>query len=139
MRGNNCTRCIYTDSPCVPSDYGRDEHNNCEHYKSVFEENKEIYKKMAELDTALEDCTESLTDARIKIKELEEENAELKEKLEIEQNARGDWFGKAVSKDRRLTEAKELIRNLLRVTYGEGWNYSLDVKVKAENFLKEDK
>ena len=34
-------------------------------------------------------------------------------------------------------EAKDLIRNLLRVTYGEGWNYSLDWKVKAEQFLKE--
>ena len=48
---------------------------------STLEENKEIYKKMADLDTAFEDCTESLTDARIKIKELEKENAELKDKL----------------------------------------------------------
>lgn len=37
------------------------------------------------------------------------------------------------------SEAKDLIRNLLRVTYGEGWNYSLDWKVKAEQFLKENK
>lgn len=36
----------------------------------------------------------------------------------------------------QLTEAKDLISNLLRVTYGEGWNYSLDWKVKAEQFLK---
>ena len=36
-----------------------------------------------------------------------------------------------------LTKAKSIIRNLLRVTYGEGWNYSLDVKVKAEQFLGE--
>lgn len=36
----------------------------------------------------------------------------------------------------KLKEAKDLIRNLLRVTYGEGWNYSLDVKVKAEQFLE---
>ena len=48
---------------------------------STLEENKEIYKKMADLDTALEDCTESLTDARIKIKELEKENEELNDKL----------------------------------------------------------
>ncbi|MBQ2175919.1 MAG: hypothetical protein II453_12925 [Alphaproteobacteria bacterium] len=47
---------------------------------STLDENKDIYKKMADLDTALEDCTESLTDARIKIKELEKENAELKDK-----------------------------------------------------------
>lgn len=42
MRDNNCSRCIYTDSPCVPSDYGRDEYNNCDHFKSVFEENEEL-------------------------------------------------------------------------------------------------
>lgn len=39
--------------------------------------------------------------------------------------------------NRQLAEAKDLIRNLLRVTYGEGWNYSLDWKVKAEQFLQE--
>ena len=38
---------------------------------------------------------------------------------------------------KQLNEAKDLIRNLLRVTYGEGWNYSLDWKVKAEEFLRE--
>ena len=48
---------------------------------STLDENKDIYKKMADLDTALEDCTESLTDARIKIKELEKENTGLKDKL----------------------------------------------------------
>lgn len=37
----------------------------------------------------------------------------------------------------QLIKAKDIIRNLLRVTYGEGWNYSLDWKVKAEDFLKE--
>ena len=38
---------------------------------------------------------------------------------------------------KQLTEAKKIIKNILRVTYGEGWNYSLDWKVKAEAFLKE--
>ena len=36
----------------------------------------------------------------------------------------------------RLTKAVSIIRNLLRVTYGDGWNYSLDAKVEAEQFLK---
>ena len=40
-------------------------------------------------------------------------------------------------KDEQLTKAKELIENLIRVTWGEGWNYSLDWKVKAEQFIKE--
>ena len=51
-----------------------------------------------------------------RIAELEKENAELKE---------------------QLTKAKEIIENIIRVTWGEGWNYSLDWKVKAEAFLKE--
>lgn len=51
---------------------------------STLEENKEIYKKMADLDTALEDCTESLTDARIKIKELEKELEQAKKVQVVE-------------------------------------------------------
>lgn len=37
----------------------------------------------------------------------------------------------------KLTEAKGIIKNIIRVTWGEGWNYSLDWKVKAEQFLEE--
>lgn len=37
----------------------------------------------------------------------------------------------------KLFKAKQLIKLLLDRTYGEGWNYSLDVKVDAEKFLKE--
>ena len=36
-----------------------------------------------------------------------------------------------------LTEAKDLICRIIRATWGEGWNYSLGVKVEAEKFLKE--
>lgn len=37
----------------------------------------------------------------------------------------------------QLDKAKEIIKRLLKATYGEGWNYSLQVKVEAEKFLKE--
>lgn len=37
----------------------------------------------------------------------------------------------------KLDEAKELIKNIIRVTWGEGWNYSLGWKVKAEAFIRE--
>ena len=37
-----------------------------------------------------------------------------------------------------INEAKKLIKNLIRVTWGEGWNYSLDWKVKAEAFLNKE-
>lgn len=39
----------------------------------------------------------------------------------------------------KLVEAKEIIKNIIRVTWGEGWNYSLDWKVKAEQFLSDSK
>lgn len=42
-----------------------------------------------------------------------------------------------MKRDMQLIEAKDLIRNIIRVTWGEGWSYSLDWKVKAEQFLKE--
>ena len=79
--------------------------------------------------------------------ELEKENTELKEKLEIEQNARGDWFGKAVTKDNQLTKAKELIKKFSEFVNNEVeldsehpqehtnlWN---ELCEKAEQFLKE--
>lgn len=64
------------------------------------------------------------------IAELEKENAKLKQRLD-EVNLDSVLFFNQVCK------AKDLIRNLVRVTWGEGWNYSLDWKVKAEEFLKE--
>ena len=79
-------------------------------------------------------------------KELEKENAELKEKLEIEQNAKGDWFGKAVTKDRRLNEAKEIIYDFYDSCKGNGTTCVntgtrfidfIELVNKAEAFLKE--
>lgn len=84
---------------------------------------------------------------------LEKEKAELKEKLADTETLRDYWkessfdwrhkctsrkpFKAAVKAQRQLAKAVELIRNILRVTWGEGWNYSLDWKGKAEQFLKE--
>lgn len=68
------------------------------------------------------------------------ENAELKKKLKPENCLKllaKEGYVKFSSV--QLDKAKDLIRNLLRVTYGEGWNYSLDWKVKAEKFLEETK
>ena len=71
-----------------------------------------------------------------KVNDLQKKNAELKEKLEIEQNARGDWFGKAVTKDRRLNEAKEIIRELVDRLNGFVGHHFLIVD-EAVAFLKE--
>lgn len=79
------------------------------------------------------------------IKELQEENAELKDKLSNLASVAGvrlaNWQ-KYEKENAKLKEqnnkAKELIRNIIRVTWGEGWNYDLGWKVKAEQFIKED-
>lgn len=80
---------------------------------------------------------------------LERENAELKKRLvsaraefqrqytdkqywEQKANRLTTEWGKTLD---QLTRAKNLIENIIRVTWGEGWNYSLDWKVKAEQFL----
>jgi hypothetical protein len=79
--------------------------------------------------------------------ELEKENAELKaDNIEWEK-ASDKWKNLYNSTNNQLTKAKEvlkenaelkeLIKNIIRVTWGEGWNYSLDWKVKAEQFLKD--
>ena len=75
-----------------------------------------------------------LDDKDTRIEELEKENEELREKY-VKKICDCDICDTYCNS--QLTKAKDLIRNLLRVTYGEGWNYSLDVKVKAEDFLKE--
>ena len=74
------------------------------------------------------------------IKSLEEENAELKEKLKPENCLKllaKEGYIKFTSE--QLTKATDLIENIIRVTWGEGWNYSLDWKVKAEQFLEKVK
>ena len=75
--------------------------------------------KIKELEQKLEQTEKDLADYQFNyptIKELEKENVEV-------------WGN--------LTKAKEIIKNIIRITWGEGWNYSLDWKVKAEQFIKE--
>lgn len=72
------------------------------------------------------------------IEKLEKENTELKKELK-DANEKVVHLACNQNKDLKykLTKAKELIENIIRVTWGEGWNYSLDWKVKAEQFLTE--
>ena len=61
---------------------------------------------------------------------LVKENAELKENFRICEKNADTYFD-------NFTKAKGIIKNIIRVTWGEGWNYSLEWKVKAEQFLEE--
>ena len=91
---------------------------------------------------ALKAYNEKLLDGDIekhnKIVELQKENEELKKELK-DANEKVVHLACNQNKDLKykLTKAKEIIKRLLKATYGEGWNYSLQVKVEAEKFLKE--
>ena len=86
---------------------------------------KEILEKTIDFDDAIN-----------RIIRLEKENAELKSDNDARKFAMA--MSEKVEKQLREenAELKELIKNIIRVTWGEGWNYSLDWKVKAEQFLK---
>lgn len=106
---------------------------------------RQAEKRIAELEKACDE-TQELLDKQIEVTyKLDKENTELKEKLsEVQMQKAGEksdlvWKLKNANeqKKEKLNEAKDFIRNLIRVTWGEGWNYSLEWKVKAEQFLKE--
>lgn len=65
-----------------------------------------------------------------KYKDLETENNKL---LDVINNQ----DVKIADLEQKLEQTEDLIKNIIRVTWGEGWNYSLDWKVKAEQFLRE--
>lgn len=97
-------------------------------FEIICKENEELKKDYEE--------TEELLDKQIEeTYKLFEENAKLKEKLEIEQNARGDWFGKAVTKDEQLIKAKELLKWALHSDpeHDEDFDQKWE---EAEQFLK---
>lgn len=80
---SECRTCVYTDSPCVRSDYPSKD-GVCSHYKNVFDEIAELIKENKVLAQNLED-TEILNKTYEKrFNDLEKENAELKEFYEKE-------------------------------------------------------
>ena len=93
-------------------------------------QNKELQEEL----TKKADTNHSLVE---QMADLESENAELKEKLEIEQNARGDWFGKAVTKDNQLTKAIELIKEMLSILPKENIECIYEITEEAEQFIRE--
>ena len=110
---------------------------------------KDLQKDCENKTNVIADYTNKLAICNTRIAELEKENAELKTRVEnqksfLERIKAKFNLGKLERKEvegylesDQLTKAKDLIRNLLRVTWGESWNYALEWKVKAEEFLKE--
>lgn len=87
------------------------------------------------------DNTESLKNALERIKELEGENAELKSRLNAINRLAPELEECAKLKKRQLTEAKEIIREYVRLSLQDEKHKDMIANIelfkKAESFLKE--
>ena len=117
-------------------------------WQKYAEENKELNKELGKVEGKLADLTSEYYELEnLKNKEIAELKAynekllngdiekhnkivELKEQVDALANVN-------IKAQNIIGKAKEIIKWLLKETYGEGWNYSLQVKVEAEKFLKE--
>ena len=105
-----CRRCVYTDCPCVLSDYGKDRNGICNHFKDVFAENAELKKEVLEV----------------------------RQHLDLTEREWGKDTTKLIHFKTQLTKATEIIRELL--TCARNYPESNKQKMqKAEQFLSEVK
>lgn len=111
-----CRTCVYTDSPCVRSDYPSKD-GMCSHYKNVFDENTELRTKV----TALENANRAM------IKELDDTTSG---GLSVLENV--------VRSKEQLTKATEIIKKLMVFAEIDNREYEEAYK-EAEQFLKETK
>lgn len=96
-----------------------------------------LEKRIAELEEEIAELkayNEKLLDGDI---EKHNKIVELKSIADFQTSSNMDRYFQLKRSKEHLTKAKEIIKRLLKATYGEGWNYSLQVKVEAEKFLKE--
>ena len=111
-RNKSCYSCINATERCFRNEIGCP----CQKYKFWKEENTELKLKLEALDPTLEDCTESLTDARIKIKELKKELEQAKKVQVVEHfEAYGQCRDsrRIVSLEKENAELKCFIKDLI--------------------------
>ena len=73
---SECRRCVYTDSPCILSDYGKDKNGICDHFKDVFGE-------IVELNDHNQELLESCEGATMMYKDLQKANNNLNKAKEL--------------------------------------------------------
>lgn len=104
-----CRRCVYTDSPCILSDYGKDKNGMCDHFKDVFDENAELTDKVKELEAEVNRLKLNEQLAVNNGKNLLKENTELrKEWQEQVQKATDEGFARTLQTI-QLSKAKEIM------------------------------
>ena len=104
--------------------------DNTKTLQNALDRIKELEKENAELKADNDARKFAMVMSENVEKKLRQENAELKENFRICEKNADTYFD-------NFTKAKGIIKNIIRVTWGEGWNYSLEWKVKAEQFLEE--
>lgn len=115
---------------CIDCSYNllKDGHSNCTYEEGECIKISVLEKENAELERKLEQTEKDLADYQFNyptIKELQKENAELKDDNKVIAD--------------NLTKAKEIIRELLNSCFGyNSKTVNYEVKVKAEQFLKEE-
>ena len=113
--------------------------------KRLLEKNLKLYRENVELERKLEQTEKDLADYQFNyptIKELQKENAELKEELkkwkdewqEQVQKATDEGYARTLQ-TMQLTKAKEIIKTYYEDNFDEAEFYSL--RKKAEQFLSE--
>ena len=132
---SECRTCIYTDSPCVRSDYPSKD-GVCSHYKNVFEEKAELIKENKVLAQNLED-TEILNKTYEKrFNDLEKENAELKKQFEMSNKVYNDNLDYSHHIEEQLTKAKELLKQWLQTSKNNSCD-NINIVADTEQFLKD--
>ena len=120
---SKCQTCVYSDSPCVPSDYKKDHEGVCEHFRNIFIEHTELEEKCAKLEQGYVwhdyDAGED----------------------SYEDSHEGRW----VKRDEvyKLDKATDLLKKLIYLLKSEDCDYTFALKnthlvlVEAEQFLRE--
>ena len=106
-----CRRCVYSDSPCILSDYGKDSNGICDHFKDVFDENIELKEELG--DVQMQKAGEK-SDLVWKLKTANEQKAE------------------------QLTKAKELLKRYVpyrQITDSKAYK---DLAEETEQFLNSE-
>ena len=64
---SECRRCVYTDCPCVLSDFGKDRNGICDHFKDIFDENVELKEKVSYLEDNLRVAREDRKNLQLEV------------------------------------------------------------------------
>ena len=132
-----CRRCVYTDCPCILSDYGKDRNGVCDHFKDVFDENAELKEKLeSERDLP---AVAYMQGAEKQKKKDEEELKKWKDEWQEQvQKATDEGYARTLQTV-QLSKAKEHIQTLISclIDWVQEGDKDYCHIAEAEDFLKD--